>query len=51
MRVDEEAVVEAHLGGERVVDGEPGQRALDLDRVGTRRAALGVGDDRREARG
>ena len=49
--VDEEAVVEAHLGGERVVGGEPGQRALDLDRVGARRAALGVGDDRRQHAG
>jgi len=41
----EEAVVQAQLGGDRVVHADPGDRALHLDRVGARCAALRVGDD------
>mmetsp|Transcript_5508 Transcript_5508/g.13223 ORF Transcript_5508/g.13223 Transcript_5508/m.13223 type:complete len:548 (-) Transcript_5508:1450-3093(-) len=44
----EQTLVQAHLGGDGLMRADPADGALDLDRIGARRAALGVGNDRRE---
>src|SRR5690606_8162508 len=41
VRVGEQAVVQPDLGGDGVCRADPGDVALDLDRVGARRAAFG----------
>src|SRR5690606_19331630 len=41
--VAEQTVVQADFSGDGVCDADPGDISLDLDRVGTRRPAFGIG--------
>ena len=50
LRFGEQPVVQAHLGGDAGGHADPGDHALDLDRIGARRAALGVGHQRGQHR-